>query len=240
MLQLTTIAYCIILVALFGIQDGISADTKSSKSADMDVSSRCRLAVAEWAEYVGDPKNIADPTSSRDDIYTKNKYFQAIMDLGVPALDSLVEQMKEDSGNYLLEIACREISKRIFVLSPSEFARVGGYRGAFIKWWHKDREKIGQEFAERYGKWKALLEGEEKLQAYYRIRHLGVLAMPYAIENVRAGDDDMLDAIDFWTDNAPKNAFSGYKGEPVSRKDFYLAWWEENKGHWRASPVRRN
>ncbi|HPA45710.1 MAG TPA: hypothetical protein PLG59_05540 [bacterium] len=240
MIQPKTIAYCTILVALIVIPDGISGGTETSEQADTDISKRCRIAVAEWAEYVSDPKNIEDPTDSSFESHMKNRYFHAIMDLGVPALESLIGQMKEGNRTpmFLLELAFQRISKRVIKLSPSEFARIGGGRGAFIKWWEKDRAKIGEEFAECYEQWKPLSEGEEKLQAYYRLRGLGVLAMPYAIEKIRDGDNDLLDTIDFWTDKAPEKAFSEHKGEPVSRKDFYLTWWEENKEHWLAKPLR--
>ena len=190
------------------------------------------------------PGALAVSSNSYD--FAKNDYFREINDLGVPALPHIVDKIAEhrDLAGECMLIAFRRITKNHNNRS----------REAILAWWQSGYRDTGSQFEKTYKHWSEEIQGEptrwkdladekgniltrdiagdEELKAYRDFLSLGIAALPYAIEHLRNGETQLLDAIDYWTDNKPKEAFEKLEGEKMSKKDFYLAWWEENKDFW--------
>ncbi|HPA45399.1 MAG TPA: hypothetical protein PK395_06505, partial [bacterium] len=96
--------------------------------------------------------------------------------------------------------------------------------------YQKQLECDAAKFETVYREWKNAPDNKEKARRDFLF--LGIAALPHAIEHLRNGETELMDAIDYWTDNKPNEAFAKLEGEKTSKKDFYLAWWEKNKDFW--------
>jgi len=55
--------------------------------------------------------------------------------------------------------------------------------------------------------------------------------LPFAFDYLRSGKNEVMDAIDYWTNGRPDEEFQKAT-EKVAKKESYLAWWEKNKDYW--------
>jgi hypothetical protein len=101
-----------------------------------------------------------------------------------------------------------------------------GWRSVLLRWWRENPKWTEERFARLYQEWKALTaEGkrEEAEARYQAIKDLGIAALPYMMEKVKAGETALMPAIAYLTDGAvPADSDS----------EACLAWWEENRERW--------
>jgi|GEM_PF-2871760 len=213
----------------------ISYSTEREELKIQDVAKEYKETVARWDAFISDPRNIDNPTDSRGDSYVNNKPFDEIVALGVPALEYIVQDI--ESGKNLIDFAFKRISKKQF--TNTEMWQPGGYDAAIIRWWRNGRANIKEEFAAYYEQWTKTPQGKEKDTRFKTLVGVSVLALPYAMEHLKEGNEQLMPAIDYWTDNKPKEAFEKLEGEEMSKKDFYLAWWEKNKDFWLVPQLKK-
>ena len=207
-------------------------------------SARFDEAFQEWTSFCKNaPMPLAISSNSYD--FMDNDHFRKIIDIGPPALPSVVGKIEMNRGliGECMVMAFRQISK----LPDKD-------RDGVLAWWQSGYHDTGSQFEKIYKRWSGEIQGEptkwkdladekgniltrdiagnEELKAYRDLLSLGIAGLPYAIEHLRNGETELMDAIDYWTDNKPSEAFAKLEGEKMSKKDFYLAWWEKNKDFW--------
>lgn len=105
-------------------------------------------------------------------------------------------------------------------------------------------EKYGDDIHARYialEEWKEMPEGPEKERmrpynrtVYQRLLDLGIPALPYAVEEIKKGDKDLLEAVNLWTDSSLQE-YASQKNKNLQSlseddlKGVVTQWWEENK-----------
>ena len=177
------------------------------------------------------------------------RYCQQIVDLGLPVLPYLAEEIDEavEEGNLmadLLQTAMGTITKtkiQIVLVRETkpgewvrsikefpEFEESGPCAGAklWLRWWEEGRKQTPERFENLCKEWKALRgEGkeEEAWEKYGRIRDLGIVALPCIMEKVEAGERSLIPALSYLTDNAVK---------PYAEPDECAAWWKQNRADW--------
>ncbi len=95
-------------------------------------------------------------------------------------------------------------------------------------------------------KWQSLPEGPKKERmrpynrtVYQRLLDLGIAALPYAIEKIKQGDTDLIEAVNYWTDDALAKAAQEANISQEEMAEFVPQWWEENKENWLLPPVEQ-
>ncbi len=235
----------IVFFLLGGITDGIAFGSEKNQTSDTEFEAKCRKAVAEYLQYINDPNGGIDPTDSTWRTYTENRYCDAIVSFGVPALNCVVQIMKDNETNmsnfYALSGVVHKISKRQFEQSyplRSKWHGAQAYGKAFIEWWNKGRVQWDDEFAEYYMAWKRRKAGEERDKAYNKLKELGCLSLSYAIETITTlGDIELWDVVDYWTDGKITEDFNTETGGAGDKITFVSSWWNKNKDYWLLPPV---
>jgi hypothetical protein len=87
--------------------------------------------------------------------------------------------------------------------------------------------------------WMDMPEGTEKERlrpfqktVYQQLLDLGVVAIPYAIEKINAGELELIDAVNYWTDNALQNDMNAKNVTQDKTKEFCVDWWNRNQEKW--------
>ncbi|MBN2328915.1 MAG: hypothetical protein JXR73_17380 [Candidatus Omnitrophica bacterium] len=70
------------------------------------------------------------------------------------------------------------------------------------------------------------------------IKNLGIPALPYAIEKTQEGDEDLIEAVNYWTDDALKDSAEKTGVPREQMRQYCLHWWEQNKDDWLLPPVQ--
>ena len=210
-------------------------------------------ALQKWLAYLENETQFSFSSNPHD--YMDNDEFQEIMSLGPKALPYIV--VKIDAPHHTLVEACltiafRKITKLHF--TKEERSEYASKKDAYVYWWKTRRAQTGLEFHKRYWFWASKVDGEPKgwealadnngniytkelkegseFESYRSLLSLGIAALPYAFDVVRnEGRLDLLDAIDYWTNNRPRDLFDKQEVK-TTKREFYLEWWEENKDAW--------
>lgn len=106
----------------------------------------------------------------------------------------------------------------------------------YISVYSKDQNKFRQ--------WRNMPEGLEKKRldplthtAYQQLLDLGIVALPFAIAKIQEGDADLIEAVNYWTDDALKKSAVEKGISSDSLREYCVKWWEENKENWLLPPV---
>ncbi|HQO33143.1 MAG TPA: carbon-nitrogen hydrolase family protein [bacterium] len=200
-------------------------------------------AFQEWVTFLKNaPMSLTLSSNPHD--YTLNEPFQKIVAMGPPALPYIAGKMRIERGlvDPCMAIAYREITKMHFRKYED-----------LPSWWDSEYKQTESRFTELYQrwseqiagkptKWKDLadengniyaknIRGNAELKAYREFLSLGIPALPFAFDYLRSGKNEVMDAIDYWTNGRPDEEFQKAT-EKVAKKESYLAWWEKNKDYW--------
>lgn len=157
---------------------------------------------------------------------TRSKYFDDIVELGLPAVPYMMERMQR--GSMFMSVAIRRITGKQFAEDERPEKWRGGVRDngrMLVKWWPKARKETPKRFKRLYSEWKELENKGESLEAQKKrreIEHLGVAALPLIMERVEAGDIGLIPM-------AQKITKGKTKGKSQSE---CTDWWEKNRDQW--------
>lgn len=125
-----------------------------------------------------------------------------LIDLGPTAVPFLIEKMakRQDMELFPRQFkACCAITRKRF--QPCEVmaaARAGTLPDLFVHWWNVERRNNPQAFAALYDDWKAAMK-EGNLSATHDalegMRNMGVDALPFIMEKIRGGDDELVPLV---------------------------------------------
>ncbi len=210
-----------------------------------EVKDQFEAKYAAWDAYrkADSPKG---PTWSASAVFPAarvydNEPFRQIVALGPQAVPFMIRKMGSDlqvaealnritKWTYHVGSSNRGPGNRSWVVAEFPDIVEERDRDAWIevwaRWWRENPKWTQERFAGLYAE-RAVLkqagknkEAQEKLQA---IRDLGVAALPYMMEHVKAGEADLMPTISALTDGA---VAAGAKPAAC------LAWWEANKEKW--------
>lgn len=161
--------------------------------------------------------------------YTINPHFQAIVEIGVPALPYIMKKIEKNPGDFHLECAVWRITMKRFEKSDWPDGKLGDSITAakmYVQWWKEGRHKTGEKFSELYSKWKTLKsekKDKEAKETYRQIVNLGIPVLPYLVENVET-EPEFIPAVVKLTGRSLLATATG----PECKQ-----WWENNKQKWK-------
>jgi hypothetical protein len=160
--------------------------------------------------------------------------FTEIVSLGPGAVPFIVEKLEENPDDLLLGKMVQWIAKKRFEASDWPTWDVyEGTRGAAwlcVRWWREGRMETPRRFEALYDEWKSFEKQGQTHGAAAKLKSivwLGIDALPLIMEKVKAGDAELLPAVNQLTDNALGD-------QPTIASA--LAWWEANKEKWTLPP----
>ncbi|MBN2326645.1 MAG: hypothetical protein JXR73_05775 [Candidatus Omnitrophica bacterium] len=77
----------------------------------------------------------------------------------------------------------------------------------------------------------------KKKQFLHKIENLGVPALPCAIEKMKEDGVDLIEAVNYWTDDALKKSAEKAGVPQEQMREYSLQWWRRNKADWLLPPV---
>ncbi len=158
---------------------------------------------------------------------TRSKYFDNIVELGLPAVPHMMERMQQ--GSMFMSVAIRRVTGKRFARDEWPEGWRGGVKAhgeLLVKWWPKARKETPKRFQRLYSEWKELEskgQSEEAQKKWLEIDCLGIAALPLIMEKVQAGDTGLVAMVQ-------KVTKGKIKGKSQSE---YAAWWEKNQSQWR-------
>jgi len=200
--------YCIFFGSVFAL-----AGNQQDVKAELD------KRMAAWGKYVGGNPRLSDLTS--------NEYYDAVVELGVPALPYMFDKVEE--GSWVLGDAVAKITRRHFEEAEWPGGRLGdpkGYARLYVDWWDGGYKKTPKQFEERYRRWRQFKQANKHAEAekeYRRMIWLGIAALPNMMEKVKAGDSEIVAAISDLVDGAVE------KDANISDCN---EWWQANEEAW--------
>jgi hypothetical protein len=190
-----------------------------------------------WEKYISYPSiEILSTSTSRTD----NPFFDAIVELGPPALPFIVAKIEKDSPPRWLSAAVTRITKvrfeRIYnkVTNKVTFPEYPDRKPdeeVVIYWWKMGRFKTGERFVERYVEWCRLTAEKKTAEAeaaYQRIVNLGLPVLPYLAEAAEK-EPDLVRAISKLTDGALP---------PDTKPSECRQLWKKHKARFELPPLR--
>ena len=177
------------------------------------------------------------------------RYCQEIVELGPSVVPYVIEEMRKgverrDLMADLLQIVVQRVTRVNLHVVRGEEIKTGEWiwvlegfprfeekqpcarSKLWLRWWEEGRKQTPERFENLCKEWKALRgEGkeEEAWEKYQRIRDLGIVALPFIMEKVEAGERWLIPALSYLTDNAVK---------PYAEPDECAAWWKQNRADW--------
>jgi len=188
-------------------------------------------------------------SSSELSTYLDSPHYKAMVDLGPRALPYLVEKREEAAGVVPIGWAWIQISGVIPDPSVYPWARetIGG-------WWKAGPQRIKERFQQLVEEWKSLQnsglvtlspegkhldpetreaitgnEGTDVAQTYRELRALGIAVLPWVVERLEEGDDDLLWLVGMLT-HGESGPAAGVPAEDATTS--CLSWWQDNKDRW--------
>lgn len=96
----------------------------------------------------------------------------------------------------------------------------------------------------KFKQWRNMPDGLEKKRldplirtAYQQLLDLGIVSLPFAVEKIQEGDVDLIDAVNYWTDDALKKSAEEKGIANDGMREYCVKWWEENKENWLLPPI---
>ncbi len=215
-----------VTLAVFGLVAPF-AQGQATQPADIraELERRCQA----WKQAL-----LANPI--RSDL-TGFPEFDRIVELGIPALPYIVEKLEQNRESFAfgLEAAVWRITKKRFQAAEWPEGTLGDAKTAavlYVRWWREGRKEAPRVFEKLYTEWRGLkqagrtAEAEDKHKA---IVDLGIDILPYLMEKMKAGDEELLGTVNRLTNGALGSA-------PTRSRA--AAWWAENKDKWTLPPVK--
>jgi len=198
----------------------VTASLAYAEETKDDIEAELNRRIALWGEDLrkNDPLALASITP-------RNEYYDAIVDLGLPAVPYLIEKMKQ--GRLVFTEFVHEITGKRFTVYEEGFPE--GARActkAMIEWWSNAREETPKRFEQLYSERKKLLDqgkDEEAKKKEIQIRCLGLAALPLIMEKAREGDTTLHPIVEGITNGKTKD---------MSQPQL-ATWWEKNQGQLR-------
>jgi hypothetical protein len=164
--------------------------------------------------------------SSRGSDYLGSEHFENIVAMGPVVLPYLVEKRIEDPtftwASWIRTSVARVCTDPAVNPWAREFTTT---------WWRGGKKQVAQRFDLLNSERKSLkAKGIPKEEAAMRrsIRALGIAALPLIMDELRAGDPNLIEIVQQLTGGEAK-----IEGETAAEKTAScLTWWEENKERW--------
>lgn len=193
-----------------------------------------------WRKHL---QELPPSVSSEGDYrrFYENQEFEAIVELGVPAVPVIVAKFRQDQ---MLGSVLHRITKWMWndtrvgpgpgqwVWIVDEFPDMKStrgplpYRELWLRWWREGRQRTPQWFSERCAQWRALSrqgKTEEAKEKYQRMLEVGVGALPYIVERIGKGETDLIPAMSALTDGRVKQD---------ATPNECIEWWNAHKQDW--------
>lgn len=181
-------------------------------------------------------KEIADgscysaPITAWPELCNIAKYGPAILPLVFRHLEEDITQNRMDSHLYAdYGSLIRIITHKVFPKdewAPGTFFDPTTETMMYFNWWKEGRRNSKQKFTNLYAKHKSLLLEKKVADDKDVIKHItsmGVEVMPFIIEQIRAGDDNLIPLVS-------SVMLDPIGGENPTRESV-LKWWEEYKDY---------
>lgn len=174
-----------------------------SFAAETDVEAKFEAAYAKWSEKCRDPK-FAYSSSIQPRNYPE---FTEITKLGMKVVPLIVKKIKNNPGLKRgdLWVAIQRITKRKFneelLASLQQNANTSSSE-IYVNWWAKAPDITNEQF---YGYRYYLLKNKDNKEEFDKILdkiyNLGVLALPFLVEEVKQGNTYYIPIISKLSDN---------------------------------------
>jgi hypothetical protein len=197
----------------------LSVQTKGLASESGDIEREVQAHIEAWLHYIGERPYL----STLED----NEPYQAIVDLGMPAIPYIIKNMEKEEL-WPLSGAVRRITRMHFKMQDTNGLTIDNRRYARnqVDWWNNARKGLPQQFKKLYEQRKKLLKAGPNKQAaetFEEIIKLGIPVLPYLVKEVEKGDRMMIVAIARITNGAV--TISTTPSECIT-------WWKTNKEKW--------
>lgn len=213
----------------------------SGRTQDQDMGTLLEMKYHAWVESLPQTRSFSS-VFDRDANYDRNPAFQEIVGLGLSAVPHIMNKLEKGEA-WGLEYALGRITKWTFhygkrVESPGRYVLfIEEYpdmqhspdppmaRDVCLRWWRGGRRETPERFAKLYAEWKTLKsEGkeDEAQQKYQRIKDLGIDALPLIVEQLRAGNMDLMPVMSYLTDGQC----------PTTDRQQCVQWWDANRDKW--------
>ena len=158
--------------------------------------------------------------------------YKEIAQLRANVLPYLMDKYEQDGD---LHGAVVRVTGRQF--ADQEKQAFGGDDYAlYLHWWKNERQRTGEEFWEKYCKWRHWQEGDSIERPYEPHPHLdagilnnmGVIAIPWVVRGIEAGDSQLIYVLSSIMRRQP----GGPAVPENATREQCLEWWEKNKGDW--------
>jgi hypothetical protein len=158
--------------------------------------------------------------------YIEIQEFQDIKRFGINIIPFIINKIILNKyGLYAicLRYGLQDIIKKIFIDDRLNNQQI-------LSWWENDRIINEQDFEEYYTNWK---------NTNADLFDLGISALPHAIRKIKGGEENLYEAVNFWTDNSLQKAADKKGIKPEGMKEFCLKWWVDNKAKWLLPPIEK-
>lgn len=179
----------ICLLACFLIIGQLFASEKAQEESN--IKELFTLKYEKWVEW-----KSSDSFRAWSDTTDKSgKYWNDLIDLGMDSLPYLIEKMKEDNSLAFAftQITLLDID---FMIEGTKFEKnKKGFSERIQLWWKSDRKTIDHDILKEIGQIKSLKQkmnnkDELNLKLEDIRRRYGIFALPYVVDEVKAGDND--------------------------------------------------
>lgn len=175
--------------------------------------------------------SVDDIPSSCPSYYMDNDEFKAIVKIGPKILQLIVEKIEKGHpvekaymhSAFLLITKVRLNERDYPPFKPDEC-----YNDVII-WWKQNRVQTDLRFEKLYDRKRIDPNDSENNKLIY---DLGIAAIPLAIKKIQEGDADLIEAVNYWTDDALKKSAEEKGIAADGMRDYCIKWWEENKENW--------
>ncbi len=158
---------------------------------------------------------------------TCNVHYRNMIAMG-PKVAPLIMFEIEHGDGWQLESAFRAVTHRAFRRELDEGkCEVSSFTSLYIHWWYTGREDTGEQFLELYARWREYQRQGDSNAAHwclYYIRDLGLLVLPWLVDEIEAGDTGLIPVVQWLTDKQ----VSIDQLTPDTIRD----WWENNRDRW--------
>ena len=189
--------------------------TLSASAADQDLRSIFEQRYQAWRSYINKPEILSSCSMAP---YVKNKPYEDILALGVPALPLIMEKVS-DKGELKSIFMARAAGKILKRKNWNEGDRI------WI-WWENGRQDIPKEVDQYVAAWQeAKKRGDDKqaAEALKKLEGVGILGLPHIVNKLGSGKHDLIAVI--------SHMAGGAVGADASEEQV-KGWWMKDKAKW--------
>lgn len=230
--------FVVLFLVLFSLSHSVYSNQETTKIED-----RFNNLYAKWKNYIYDERNLS--TMGSNFMKIENPQFKEIVDMGIQCLPFIVKQIKEEGNTSDSECLCYAIARitkyKFSTASKEELKK----EMSIVFFWIRELENntIYEHVKIRFDgiyvdRNESTIDDNEK-RLLGDINDCGIFALPLAIEKIQGGDLTLLDAVNYWTDDALKKSAeeNGIKADQM--QEYCIKWWEANKAYWLLPPVEK-